>query len=41
MLVVGTEQSRGIDRMLLGSVSHSMILDIEIPTIVVAPDCIV
>ncbi|WP_431218939.1 universal stress protein [Leifsonia xyli] len=41
LLVLGTQQTRGIDRFLLGSVSHSMILRIEVPTIVVAPECLV
>lgn len=38
MLVVGTERLRGVDRVLLGSVSHAMILDIAAPTVVVGPD---
>jgi len=41
LLVLGTQQTRGIDRFLLGSVSHAMILRIEVPTIVVAPECLV
>jgi nucleotide-binding universal stress UspA family protein len=41
LLVVGTEQARGMDRLLLGSVSHAMILAIEVPTIVVAPECLI
>ncbi len=41
LLVVGTEQARGLDRMVLGSVSHSLILAIRVPTIVVAPECLI
>ncbi|MGH1548788.1 universal stress protein [Leifsonia poae] len=41
LLVLGTQQTRGVDRFLLGSVSHAMILRIEVPTIVVAPECLV
>jgi nucleotide-binding universal stress UspA family protein len=41
LLVLGTQQHRGVDRFLLGSVSHAMILHIEVPTVVVAPDCLV
>ncbi|SEA50896.1 universal stress protein [Leifsonia sp. 21MFCrub1.1] len=41
LLVLGTQQARGVDRFLLGSVSHTMILHIETPTIVVAPECLI
>ncbi|WP_434318480.1 universal stress protein [Leifsonia sp. P73] len=41
LLVVGTEQARGLDRMVLGSVSHALILAIRVPTIVVAPECLI
>lgn len=41
LLVLGTQQTRGIDRFLLGSVSHAMILHIAVPTIVVAPECLI
>lgn len=41
LLVVGTEQARGLDRMMLGSVSHALILAIRVPTIVVAPECLI
>ena len=41
LLVLGTQQARGIDRFLLGSVSHTMILHIETPTIVVAPESLI
>jgi nucleotide-binding universal stress UspA family protein len=41
LLVVGTEQARGLDRLMLGSVSHSLILAIRVPTIVVAPECLI
>lgn len=41
LLVLGTQQTRGIDRFLLGSVSHTMILHIETPTIVVTPECLI
>ncbi|MEY9951601.1 universal stress protein [Leifsonia sp. EB34] len=41
LLVVGTEQSRGFDRWMLGSVSHALILAIRVPTIVVAPECLI
>ncbi|GIT81767.1 hypothetical protein LLS1_34360 [Leifsonia sp. LS1] len=41
LLVVGTEQTHGIERLLLGSVSHAMILDITVPTIVVSPGALV
>lgn len=41
LLVLGTQQARGIDRFLLGSVSHTMILHIETPTVVVAPECLI
>lgn len=41
LLVLGTRQTRGIDRFLLGSVSHAMILHITVPTIVVAPECLI
>ena len=41
LLVVGTEQGRGFDRWLLGSVSHALILAIRVPTIVVAPECLI
>jgi nucleotide-binding universal stress UspA family protein len=39
LLVVGSRQERGIARVLLGSVSHTMILHIEAPTIIVTPGC--
>jgi nucleotide-binding universal stress UspA family protein len=41
LLVVGTEQAHGIGRMLLGSTSHALILDIAVPTIVVSPDTLI
>ena len=41
LLVVGTEQARGLDRLMLGSVSHALILAIRVPTIVVAPECLI
>lgn len=41
LLVVGAKQTRGIGRLLLGSVSHALVLDISVPTIVVAPECVV
>lgn len=40
MLVLGTMQPRGVERMLLGSTSHTMLLDIAVPTVVVTPDYI-
>lgn len=41
LLVVGTEQARGFGRWMLGSVSHALILAIRVPTIVVAPECLI
>lgn len=41
LLVVGSQRTHGIDRMLLGSVSHAMVIDIDIPTVIVGPDAIV
>jgi nucleotide-binding universal stress UspA family protein len=35
LLVVGTRSSRGIQRFFLGSVSHTVVLNLEGPTIVV------
>lgn len=41
LLVVGTAQYTGIDRLLLGSVSHAMIIDISVPTVIVSTDALV
>ncbi len=35
MLVVGTHDRRGVDRLMLGSVSHDLLLNVRIPTVVV------
>jgi nucleotide-binding universal stress UspA family protein len=41
LLVVGTKQARGLGRMMLGSVSHALILALRVPTIAVAPECLI
>lgn len=38
LLVVGTRQRRGLSRVWMGSVSHTLILDIVCPTAVIAPE---
>jgi nucleotide-binding universal stress UspA family protein len=38
LLVVGTRQRRGLSRMWLGSVSHTVILDIVSPTAIISPE---
>ena len=38
LLVVGTRQRRGLSRMWLGSVSHTVIIDIVSPTAIVSPE---